>query len=76
MNSIRVSDREKADLTYRELEVLKLIVQGMRNLEIAEELNISINTVKAHCKSIFEKLDVDNRVDATVKAISTGIIWL
>lgn len=63
-------------LTKREIEVLELVVRGKNNPEISETLNISVNTVKAHCKSIFEKLEVNNRVDAVIKAISTGIIWL
>ena len=71
-----IIETENSELTKRELEVLKLIIQGKTNVEIAEELKISENTVKAHCKSIFEKLKVSRRVDAVVKAISTGIVWL
>ena len=66
----------KNDLTYREMEILNFIVEGKSNPEISEALSISLNTVKAHCKSIFEKLNVDSRVDAAVKAILSGLVWL
>ena len=64
------------ELTKRETEVLRLLVQGKTNHEIAKELLISENTVKAHCKSIFEKLGVSRRVDAVVMALAKGIIWI
>lgn len=49
-------------LTLREIEVLKLIVKGYRNSEIAQELGISLNTVKNHVKSISSKTGVNGRV--------------
>jgi LuxR family transcriptional regulator, maltose regulon positive regulatory protein len=55
-------------LSERELEVLRLLVRNMSNQEIAEQLVISINTVKQHVKNIFSKLDVHSRVQAVVKA--------
>lgn len=61
-------------LTEREIEVLEKISKGLSNLQIAEELNISIHTVKAHVASVLHKLDVDNRVNASIKAISENII--
>lgn len=67
---------KKSNLTDRELQVLELLVKGKSNPEISEILNISINTVKGHCKSIFEKLKVKRRIDAVLKAISEGIVWL
>ena len=54
-------------LTGREKEVLKLIVQGYTNSEIAEKLFVSINTVKTHTKNIFVKMDVENRIKAARK---------
>jgi ATP/maltotriose-dependent transcriptional regulator MalT len=55
-------------LSPRELEVLELIVGGYTNQEIAEQLCISINTVKKHINHIFSKLDVPTRAQAIVRA--------
>ncbi|MBD3884040.1 response regulator transcription factor [Phormidium tenue FACHB-886] len=59
-------------LSERELEVLKLIVEGHSNLEIALMLYISLSTVKAHIRSIMNKLAVDDRVQAAVVALRSG----
>lgn len=56
-------------LTKREKEVLVLIVNGKSNPEIAEALNISIHTVKAHIESIYRKFQVHNKVQAAVYAV-------
>jgi len=58
---------KKFGLTTREKDVLKLIVQGYTNSEIAEKLFVSINTVKTHTKNIFVKMDVENRIKAARK---------
>ena len=50
-------------LTVRELDVLKLVYKGKNNAEIAEELFISINTVKKHMKNIYEKLGTSSRME-------------
>ena len=55
-------------LSERELEVLRLIVAGLSNKKIMEELFISLNTVKTHISNIFSKLDVHSRTEAIVKA--------
>jgi NarL family two-component system response regulator LiaR len=62
------------DLYPRELEVLKLTAKGMRNKEIAKELNISERTVQAHLSNIFGKLEVDSRTEAVLQALKEG--WL
>ena len=62
------------NLTEREYEVLKLVVEGKSNLEIANELNISEHTSKAHVCSIIQKLVVDDRTQAAVKAIKEGLV--
>ncbi len=54
-------------LSEREIEVMKLLEEGLSNQEIAARLHISLNTVKAHLKSIYGKLGVSNRVQAIAK---------
>ena len=61
-------------VTSREREVLRLIVEGKENSEIATELVISPETVKTHVSSILEKLGADNRVQAAVKAVRAGLV--
>lgn len=65
---------EHANLTQREYEVLKLVVEGKSNLEIAQILNISEHTSKAHVCNIIQKLLVDDRTQAAVKAIKEGLV--
>ena len=55
-------------LTERERNVLYYLVQGYKNNEIGDELNISVHTVKAHLEAIYDKLGVNNRVQAAIKA--------
>lgn len=62
-------------LSQRELEVLKLMVEGKSNPEIAAELYLSTNTVKTHVRGIMNKLSVDDRVQAAVVALRNGIVW-
>jgi len=64
----------RVQLTERELEVLRLLVKGKSNTEIAKELIVSVHTAKAHVCSILQKLCVDDRVQAAVKAIKENII--
>lgn len=61
-------------ITAREFEVLKLIVSGKSNIEIAKELFISVHTAKAHVSSILEKFSVEDRVQIAVKAVREGLI--
>ena len=61
-------------LTKREYEVLKYVVMGKSNTEIAEELFISVHTAKAHVCSILQKLSVTHRVQAAVKAVRKGLV--
>ncbi len=63
-----------ANLTAREYEVLKLVVDGKSNQQIANELHISEHTSKAHVCNIIQKLVVDDRTQAAVKAIREGIV--
>lgn len=60
-------------LTEREIDVLRLVSHGASNSKIAEELFISVNTVKVHLKNILEKLDLENRTQAAAYAINCGL---
>lgn len=61
-------------LTEREKEVLKLMVEGLNNAEIAERLVVSLSTVKYHISNILMKLEVDNRVAAVTTAIQKKLV--
>lgn len=61
-------------LSQRELEVLKLMVEGYSNPEIAAALYLSPNTIKTHVRGIMNKLAVDDRVQAAVVALRAGIV--
>ena len=63
-----------ANLTRREYEVLKLVVDGQTNNEIAKTLTISEHTAKAHVCNIIQKLLVDDRTQAAVKALREGLV--
>jgi DNA-binding CsgD family transcriptional regulator len=61
-------------LSKRELEVLQLMAEGLSNLQIAERLFISLNTIKTHSSKIFEKLEVQRRTQAVEMARKLKII--
>ncbi len=61
-------------LTKREIEVLKLITEGLFNKEIAYKLNISERTVKNHVSNIFKKINASDRTQAAVFAIRNGLV--
>lgn len=61
-------------LTPREREILKLLVDGLNNTEIASALTISLSTAKFHVSSIFSKLGVTNRVEATTVALDKKLV--
>jgi NarL family two-component system response regulator LiaR len=65
---------ETETLTEREVEVLKLMVDGLNNAEIAERLVISLSTVKYHISNILQKLGVDNRVSAVSLALQRKLV--
>ena len=65
---------QHANLTQIEYEVLKLVVDGLSNNEIAQELTISEHTAKAHVCNIIQKLVVDDRTQAAVKALKEGLV--
>lgn len=65
---------QHSNLTEREYEVLKLVVDGKSNNEIAQCLTISEHTAKAHVCNIIQKLVVDDRTQAAVKALKEGLV--
>ncbi|MBD0330492.1 MAG: response regulator transcription factor [Thermoleophilia bacterium] len=64
----------RSELSEREIEVLKLIANGKENAEIAAELHISPKTVKNHISNILMKLQIENRIQAAVYAVRSGIV--
>jgi DNA-binding NarL/FixJ family response regulator len=64
----------RAELSNREIEVLKLIANGKDNAQIARELFISPKTVKNHISNILMKLQIENRIQAAVYAVRSGIV--
>lgn len=73
-NSGNISGETNKDLSIREIDVLQLIVKGITNKEIADKLNISLNTVLSHRKNITAKLGIKTVSGLTFYAIMNGII--
>jgi DNA-binding NarL/FixJ family response regulator len=69
-----IAETIRSELSDREIEVLKLIANGKDNAEIAAELHISPKTVKNHISNILMKLQIDNRIQAAVYAVKSGIV--
>lgn len=65
---------EALGLSDRELDVLKLIAKGCSNQEIADQLYISIHTVKTHSSNLYNKLDVKRRTQAVTRAKELGLV--
>jgi DNA-binding NarL/FixJ family response regulator len=70
----RAGSRLGGTLTTREVEVLRLVVQGQTNQQIARNLVISVSTVKRHIRHISAKLGVSDRVQAAVRAVELGVL--
>lgn len=70
VNSAHVAE----NLTEREIDVLRLVAKGYSNPQIAEELYITVNTVKSHLKNILAKLQLDNRTQVAAYALQSGLV--
>jgi DNA-binding NarL/FixJ family response regulator len=66
--------RQPDELTVRELEVVELMVHGLRNIEIGQRLSISVRTVEAHVSNIMAKLGAQNRMEVVQIAIEEGLV--
>jgi len=69
-----IEEQIRSELSDREIEVLKLIANGKDNAVIAAELHISPKTVKNHISNILMKLQIENRIQAAVYAVRSGIV--
>ena len=67
---------EQNKLTLKEQEVVYCLASGLSNRDIAKELQVSVHTVKAHLESIYEKLKVENRLQAVIRALQLRFIIL
>jgi len=73
-SSPREAEAIRSELSDREIQVLKLIANGKDNAQIAADLHISPKTVKNHISNILMKLQIDNRIQAAVYAVRSGIV--
>ncbi|MCQ2790407.1 MAG: response regulator transcription factor [bacterium] len=71
---VDIPNKNDYNLTTRETQILKLITMGYSNNEIAKELFVSINTTKAHVANILQKLEVEDRLQAALKALKNKIV--
>lgn len=71
---IPLEEAQKVKLTARELEVLRLLAGGKTNRQIAEEMLVSVSTVKAHVVRLINKLGVSDRTQAAVRAVELGLL--
>jgi DNA-binding NarL/FixJ family response regulator len=69
-----IQEQDEDELSAREMDVLKLLVEGASNKMIAAQLNLSENTVKSHLSHIFGKLQVSSRAEAVAVALQRGIV--
>lgn len=74
MRLIHTERAEEVGLSARELDVLRLIANGLNTQEIAARLGLSSNTIETHRRHLLEKLDVRNAAELVRRAISTGIL--
>ncbi len=76
VSNIQGQDKSKIELTNREIEIIKLICDGLLSKEVANKLEISVRTVETHKKNIFEKLEINNSIELLKYAIRNKIITI
>lgn len=76
INRPQEKPKDKIPLTEREIEILKLIARGYSNQQIADELFLSVWTVRTYVSTVLEKLAVENRTLATLYALREGLVKL
>lgn len=74
INAEKQANEDEYNLTLKEKKVLSLLADGNSNQQIAKKLNISVNTAKVHVCNILQKLSVDDRTQAAIKAIKENIL--
>ncbi|MCL6568399.1 MAG: response regulator transcription factor [Meiothermus silvanus] len=74
LGQLSVPSGGQAQLSPRELEVLRLIAEGLSNKEIAQRLGISLSTVKTHIEELLAKLSASDRTQAAIKAVRQGLL--
>lgn len=74
LNTTSATTSENENLTLREKEVLRQLVNGQSYKMVAEDLNIAVDTVRSHIRRIYEKLQVNSKSEAVVKAIKNNLI--
>ena len=70
------AEPKSIDVTAREIEVLQMIVKGFTFKEIAENMEISVNTISSHVQNIYEKMSVNSRSEAAFEAVQLGLVKL
>lgn len=71
---VNEAERLRLGLSHREIEVLRLVAEGLSNQQVADSLFVSLNTVKTHSSKIFEKLEVRNRTQAVERGRKLRLI--
>jgi DNA-binding NarL/FixJ family response regulator len=74
LGQLSLPSGDQAQLSPRELEVLRLIAEGLSNKEIAQRLGISLSTVKTHIEELLQKLSASDRTQAAIKALRQGLL--
>ncbi|MDQ3964984.1 MAG: response regulator transcription factor, partial [Actinomycetota bacterium] len=69
-----LQEAQTEELTARELEVLRLLALGKTNRQIAQEMLVSLSSVKAYVRHIIDKLGVSDRTQAAVRAVELGLL--
>lgn len=75
LGRLNAPSEAQVELTKRELEILRLIAEGWSNKQIAQELGISLSTVKTHVEELLVKLSASDRTQAAIRALRQGLLY-